>query len=58
MPKWVTQILLPLLCGVLLLLGVVALHSVLRAHFRDNQRLKIAFRDIECEPPPNLSRRK
>ena len=33
MPKWVTQLLVPLLCGVLLLLGVVAVNSLLRALF-------------------------
>jgi hypothetical protein len=55
MPKWVTQILAPLLCGVLLLLGVVALNSLLRGYFHDNQRCTIAFSDIEVEPPGKLS---
>jgi hypothetical protein len=56
MPKWVTQILAPLLCGILLLLGVVALNSLLRGYFHDNQRCTIAFSDIEVEPPGKLSR--
>ena len=54
MPKWVTQILAPLVCGVLLLLGVVALNSLLRGHFHDDPRYKIAFSDIDVEPPGNL----
>jgi hypothetical protein len=56
MPKWIVQILAPLLCGALLLLGVVALNSFLRAYFRDNQHCTIAFSDIECKPPGKLSR--
>jgi hypothetical protein len=56
MPKWVSHILAPLLCGALLLLGVVALNSLLRGHFRDNQRCMIAFSDIDVEPPGQLSR--
>ena len=56
MPKWMTQILAPLICGVLLLLGVVALNSLLRGHFHENQRCKIAFSDIDVVPPGKLSR--
>jgi hypothetical protein len=50
MPKWVTQILAPLACGALLLLGIIGLNALLRAQTHS----KIAFNKIECEPPPGL----
>lgn len=56
MPKGTLQILAPLLCGVVLLLGVVGLNALLRGHFRDGQRCTLAFGDIECAPPGQLSR--
>jgi hypothetical protein len=51
MPKWVTQILAPLACGVLLLFGFIWLNTLVRS-----QKRCVAFDDIECEPPPGLSR--
>jgi len=56
MPKWTLQILAPLLCGALLLLGVVGLNSLLRGHFRDKQSCTIAFSEIDCETPGKMSR--
>jgi hypothetical protein len=51
MPKWVTQILAPLACGMLVLFGVIGLNALLRSQSRST----IAFNKIECEPPPGLS---
>jgi hypothetical protein len=56
MRRGITQIGAPLLCGALLLLGVVGLNRLLRGHFHDSQRSKIAFGDIDVEPPGTLSR--
>jgi hypothetical protein len=56
MPKWVTQILAPLACGVLVLFGFIWLNTLVRSHFRTDSRYRIAFADIECEPPAGLSR--
>jgi hypothetical protein len=56
MPKWVTQILAPLAAGLLVLFGFIWLNTLVRSHFGTDARSKLAFADIECEPPPGLSR--
>src|SRR5579862_8216441 len=56
MRKGITQIVAPLVCGALLMLGVVGLNQLLRGHFHDNQRSRITFADIDLVPPGQLSR--
>jgi hypothetical protein len=56
MPKWVTQFLLPFLCGLLVLVAFIGLNSFLRAYLHKNERVTIAFSEIECDPPGKLSR--
>jgi hypothetical protein len=56
MRKGLAQILAPVIVGGLLVLGIVALNSLLRGYFHDSQRCTIKFSEIECLPPGKLSR--
>jgi hypothetical protein len=56
MRKWVVQALAPLLGAALLLVGVLALGRGSWEHLRGLPRYTAAFADIECTPPPGLSR--
>lgn len=48
--------LLPLVAGLLLLSGVVVLGGLALRSLRDQPRYQIVFGDIECTPPPGLTR--
>lgn len=56
MRKWALQVVTPLLAGVLLLLGVVALGQWSWQRLRGRERYTLPFADIECVPPAHLSR--
>lgn len=50
--------LLPIVAGLLLLSGVIALGWLALQALRGQDRYQIAFDDIECAPPPNMTREK
>ena len=47
---------LPIVAGLLLLSGVIALGWLALQSLRGQERYRIAFNDIDCEPPPNTTR--
>lgn len=53
---WLLQLGLPLLIGVGLIAGVLWLSDQARNDLRNRDRYVIKFTDIECDPPPGLSR--
>jgi hypothetical protein len=56
MRKWVVQAVTPILCGLALLLGIIALGRGARAALHDRAGYTIAFHDIDCDPPQGISR--
>src|SRR5262249_1070835 len=57
MRSWIVQGVTPILCGLVLLLGVIALGRAARASLRDQAGYTIAFYELECEPPQDMTRR-
>lgn len=55
MRLWIVQTVTPILCGLALLLGVIALGRAARASLHDRERYTISFDAIGCEPPPGMS---
>jgi hypothetical protein len=54
--KWLVAWLTPL-CGVaLVLLGLAAVGKLARDHLRNRDRYSLHFADIDCTPPPGMSR--
>ena len=56
MPKGLVQIVAPLLGVAFALSGVFALGQQSRAYLRDQDRYRLAFRDIECPAPDGMKR--
>lgn len=56
MRKWFVQGLTPILCGLVLLLGVVGLGRATRASLHDRATYSLAFADLDCQPPEGVSR--
>jgi hypothetical protein len=56
MRKWIVQALIPILGGVSLLVGILALGYQSRQSLRDNGHFTIPFSDLNCVPPDTLSR--
>lgn len=54
--KWLLPVLLPLIGVLLLLAGLFHLGWLARHQLQDDPRYRIAFADIQCQPPPGLSR--
>jgi hypothetical protein len=54
---WLVQFLLPLLCGAGLLGGLLWAGHLARERLRRGGEHAFAFTDVECDPPPGLSRR-
>ena len=55
--KWLVQFLLPLLLGAGLLGGLLLAGHLARERLRQRGEGALAFTDVECDPPPGLSRR-
>ncbi|HTU93950.1 MAG TPA: hypothetical protein VMF69_27975 [Gemmataceae bacterium] len=56
MQKWIVQGLVPILCGMALLLGMVAAGRAARVSLHDRADYSLAFADIDCRPPEGMSR--
>lgn len=56
MQKWIVQGLVPILCGIALLLGAIAAGRAARASLHDRAAYCLAFADIDCQPPEGMSR--
>ncbi len=56
MRTWIVQCLAPILCGLTLLLGVIGVGRAARACLRDRETYRLAFSDIDCQPPEGMSR--
>ncbi len=56
MRKWIVPTLTPILCGLALVLGVIALGRGTRAALRDRDGYTLALTDIDCTSPEGLSR--
>jgi hypothetical protein len=56
MQKWIVQGLVPILCGFALLLAVIGAGRAARASLHDRAAYRLAFADIDCQPPEGLSR--
>lgn len=56
MKKWIVQSLVPILCGLALLLGVIGAGRAARASLHDRTVYRLAFADIDCRPPEGMSR--
>ena len=54
--RWLVQVLLPFAVGASLLGGVVALGRYLGPKVGDAGDRAVAFTDIECDPPPGMTR--
>jgi hypothetical protein len=54
--RWLLQGLVPLACVALALGGLIALGRLALERLRGEERYTIAFADLECAPPPGLSR--
>jgi hypothetical protein len=54
--RWLGQAALLVTVVALLLGGLVWLGQYAREQIRDRERFQVAFADIDCEPPPGLSR--
>jgi hypothetical protein len=57
MRTWIVQGVTPVLCGLALLVGVIALGRAARASLHDRAVYTIAFADIDCQPPEGMTRR-
>jgi hypothetical protein len=55
--RWLVQLALPLVAGAAVLAGLLWLGRLARERLRDREAHVIYFTDIECDPPPGLSRR-
>jgi hypothetical protein len=53
---WFVQVVTPILCGVLLLFGVVGLGRAARTGLVQRETYTVAFADIECDPPAGMPR--
>jgi hypothetical protein len=56
MRTWIVQGLTPVLCGFALLLGVIGAGRVARASLHDRTAYRLAFADVDCQPPAGMSR--
>ena len=56
MRKWIVQALMPVVCALSLLLGVIALGRGTRAALHNSAAYTVAFDGIECEPPKGMPR--
>jgi hypothetical protein len=56
MSKWLTQVAAPLLGVAFALSGVLALGQQARAYLREQDRYRVAFRDIDCPAPSGMTR--
>jgi hypothetical protein len=56
MRKWIVQTATPILGGLALLLSVIALGRGARAALHDRAGYTVAFDEIDCEPPQEMSR--
>lgn len=56
MRVWIVQGLAPVLCGVALLLGVIGAGRAARVSLHDRAAYRLAFADIDCQPPAGVSR--
>jgi hypothetical protein len=54
--NWLLQGLAPLLAGLAILAGLIALGKLVTDRLRGESRYQLAFADIQCEPPVGLSR--
>jgi hypothetical protein len=57
MSKWLVQFAAPLLGVTFALTGVLALGQQARAFVREQERYRIAFRDIDCAAPDGTTRK-
>lgn len=53
---WIVQGLTPILCGFALLLGVIGAGRAARVSLYDRAAYRLAFADIDCQPPEGMSR--
>jgi hypothetical protein len=56
MRNWLVQGLTPILCGLTLLLGVMAAGRAARASLHNRAVYTLPFEDIDCQPPEGMSR--
>jgi hypothetical protein len=56
MRKWLVQAVTPILCGLAVLLGAIALGRAARAGLHDHAAYTLAFADIDCPPPAGIPR--
>lgn len=56
MQKWIVQGLVPILCGMALLLGAIATGRTARDSLHDRTAYCLAFADIDCQPPEGRTR--
>jgi hypothetical protein len=54
--RWATQLAIVFSAVGLVLACIVWLGNLAREQIRENQRFQVAFQDIECDPPPGLTR--
>lgn len=56
MRVWIVQALTPILCGFALLLGVIGAGRAARVSLYDRAAYRLAFADIDCQPPADVPR--
>lgn len=56
MRNWIVQGLTPILCGFALLLLVIGAGRAARASLHDRTTYRLAFADIDCQPPEGVTR--
>jgi hypothetical protein len=54
--KWLVPVLVPVVGVLLLLAGLFRLGWLARDQLRDDPRYRTAFADIQCQPPPGMTR--
>ncbi len=56
MQKWIVQGLVPILCGFTVVLTVIGAGRAARASLHDRTAYRLAFADIDCQPPEGVER--
>lgn len=56
MRKWIVQGVIPIVSGLALLLGVMAVGRAARVSLHEQLNYSLAFADIDCQPPEGMSR--